>query len=83
MCFLVDVEYQCRQHLFPYAKGGRGRLIKCFLDQIDQDEVGVMRAPGRTRPTCPHCKKDIGIVRIILDCPALKPNQGAVRNVVT
>ena len=81
--FLVDVECQCGQYLFRYAKGGRGRLIKCFLDQVDQDEVGVVNAPFRARPTCPRCGKDIGIVRIIRGRPALKLNQGAVQKGVT
>jgi hypothetical protein len=81
--YLVDVDCQCGQHLFRYAKGGRGRLIKCFLDQIDQDEVGVIRAPVGARPSCPNCHKDIGIVRIVRGRPALKLNQGAVQKVVT
>lgn len=80
--FSVDVTCQCGQHLFRYAKGGRGRLIKCFLDQIDQDEVGVVEASLGARPVCPACGKEVGIVRIVRGRPALKLNQGAVQKVV-
>jgi hypothetical protein len=80
---VLDVDCQCGQHLFEYAKGGRGRLIKCFLDQIRRDEVGVVDAPLGSRPLCPSCGKELGIVRIVRGRPALKLNQGAVRKVTT
>ena len=81
--YLVDVKCQCGQHLFRYAKGGRGRLIKCFLDQIDRDAVGVVNASAGARPICPGCGKEIGHVRMIRGRPALKLNQGRVQKVVT
>jgi hypothetical protein len=80
---VVDVDCQCGQSLFEYAKGGRGRLIKCYLDQIRGDQVGVVDAPLGARPLCPGCGKDLGIVRIVRGRPALKLNQGAVRKVTT
>jgi hypothetical protein len=80
---IVDVDCQCGQHLFEYAKGGRGRLIKCFLDQIRRDQVGLVDAPLGARPVCPACGKELGIVRIVRGRPALKLNQGAVRKVTT
>ena len=80
---VVHVDCQCGQPLFRYAKGGRGRLIKCFLDQIRRDEVGVGDAPPGARPTCPSCGKELGIVRIVRGRPALKLNQGTVRRVRT
>jgi hypothetical protein len=79
----VDVDCQCDQHLFEYAKGGHGRLIKCFLDQIRRDEVGVVHAPLGARPVCPACGKELGIVRIVRGRPALKLNQGTIRKVTT
>ncbi|MEA3376610.1 MAG: hypothetical protein U9R72_10510 [Chloroflexota bacterium] len=80
---VVDVDCQCGQHLFEYAKGGRGRLIKCFLDQICRDELGVVNAPVGARPVCPSCGSEVGHVRIIRGRPALKLNQGTVQKVTT
>lgn len=53
------------RHLFEYAKGGRGRLIKCFLDQIRRDELGLVNAPVGSRPVCPECGSEVGHVRLI------------------
>ena len=78
---VVEVECQCGQFLFKYFKGGRGRLIKCFLDEIQDDRVGIVAAPLGTRPACPGCGKRIGIVRIVRGRPALKLNQGAIKKI--
>jgi len=80
---VVDVDCQCGRHLFEYAKGGRGRLIKCFLDQIRRDELGVVNAPPGARPVCPDCGDEVGYVCMIHGRPALKLNQGTVQKVVT
>ena len=64
-----------------YFKDGRGRLIKCFLDEIQADHIGVVDLPLGTRPTCPACGKEIGIVRIVRGRPALKLNQGAIQKI--
>ncbi len=86
---VITVECQCGQPLFKYYKGGRGRLIKCFLDEIRRDFVGILDAfedgtLGRDNsapPTCPRCGRELGIVRIIRGRPALKINQGTVKQV--
>ena len=78
---VVKVECQCGRLLFKYYKGGRGRLIKCFLHHIRQDNVGILEAPLGARPTCPDCGKELGEVRIVRGHPALKINQGAVRKI--
>jgi hypothetical protein len=31
---VLDVECQCGELLFKYFKAGRGRLIKCYLNEI-------------------------------------------------
>jgi hypothetical protein len=80
---VIKVECQCGQLLFKYYKGGRGRLIKCFLDEIRKDNVGVVDTPLDARPICPSCEKELGIVRIIRGRPALKLNQGAIRGTRT
>ncbi len=86
---VITVECQCGQPLFKYYKGGRGRLIKCFRDEIRTDFVGILDAfedatldrGNSALPTCPHCGKELGIVRIIHGRPALKINQGTVKQV--
>ena len=80
---MIKVKCQCGQVLFAYFKGGHGRLIKCFLDEIRDDAVGIVDLPLGTRPACPGCDKEIGIVRIVRGRPALKLNQGAIQKVRT
>ena len=80
---VIKVECRCGQPLFKYFKGGRGRLIKCYLDEIREDHVGVSGAPTGSRPTCPGCGKEIGIVRMVRGRPAVKINQGAVKETRT
>jgi len=80
---VIKVECQCGQLLFRYYKGGRGRLIKCFLDEIRRDYVNVTDAPTGARPTCPNCGKELGIVRLVHGRPALKINQGTVKETRT
>ena len=83
---VITVECRCGQRLFKYHKGGRGRLIKCFLDEIRKDYAGIRRATrqaggqaSQISPTCPACGKELGIVRIVRGRPALKLNQGTVK----
>lgn len=78
---VVDVECRCGRHLFKYYKGGRGRLIKCFLGEIQEDLLGLAAQPLGARPTCPSCGKELGIVRIVRGRPALKINQGTIKEV--
>ena len=76
---VIKVQCGCGQLLFKYYKGGRGRLIKCFLDLIQEDHVGVGDSPTGFRPPCPACGKEIGIVRLVRGRPAVKINQGTVK----
>jgi hypothetical protein len=78
---VVDVECRCGQYLFKYYKGGRGRLIKCFLGEIREDRAGLAAQPLGARPTCPNCGKELGIVRFIRGRPALKLNQGTIKEI--
>jgi hypothetical protein len=76
---VVKVECRCGETLFKYHKGGRGRLIKCFLDNILIDNIGITNLPLGSRPTCPGCGKEIGLIRIVRGRPALKINQGTIK----
>ena len=80
---VIKVTCRCGQPLFKYYKGGRGRLIKCFLDLIEKDGVGVVDAPLGARPVCPSCGKVLGTVRMVRGRPALKLNQGTVSEIRT
>jgi len=75
----IKVECQCRQLLFKYYKGGRGRLIKCYLDEIREDYVGIQDEPLGARPSCPNCGKELGEIRIVRGRPALKINHGTIQ----
>lgn len=86
---VITVECQCGQPLFKYYKDGRGRLIKCFLDGIRTDFVGILDAIEKEAvgqgnpapPSCPRCGSELGIVRIMRGRPALKINQGTVKQI--
>ena len=65
--------------MFRYFKGGRGRLIKCYLDEIRKDYANVAGQPLEAQPACPSCGKDLGVVKMIHGRPALKINQGTIR----
>jgi len=80
---MIKVECRCGQLLFHYFKAGRGRLIKCFLERIIQDRVGVVEMPTGSQPVCPNCGKNIGIVKMIRGRPAVKINQGTVKETRT
>ena len=80
---VIKVECRCGQLLFKYYKGGRGRLIKCYLDEIRRDYVGVSGYATGSRPACPGCEKELGIVRMVHGRPALKINQGTIKETRT
>jgi hypothetical protein len=80
---VIKVECRCGQLLFKYYKGGRGRLIKCYLHEIRKDYVGILDGATDSHPTCPGCGKVLGVVRIVRGRPALKINQGTVRETRT
>jgi len=80
---VIKVQCKCGQLLFKYFKGGRGRLIKCYLDEIREDHVGVSEMPTGSGAACPACGKQIGVVRMIHGRPAVKINQGTVQQTRT
>ena len=78
---IIDIHCQCEYLLFRYFKQGKGRLIKCMLDSLSEDNVGVAGATTYSRPRCPNCNKELGIVMMIHGRPALKLNQGTIQGV--
>jgi len=56
-------------------------LIKCYLDEIRRDYVGIDAEPIGSQPVCPGCRKELGTVRIVRGRPALKINQGTIQEI--
>lgn len=80
---VIKVECRCGQLLFKYYKAGHGRLLKCYLDRICQDYVGVVQEPRPQRPVCPQCGEEIGVVQFIRRGLAIKLNQGTIKETRT
>ncbi|TKB55355.1 hypothetical protein [Ferrimonas aestuarii] len=63
---------RCRHQLYRYRKGGKGALVKCFVERISTDyteEVGV----------CPSCQSQFGRQTLIRGAAAIKIIGGKVR----
>ncbi len=77
---IMDIECRCGFRLFRYFKAGKGRLIKCMLSRLSEDYVGLASSQTLSRPLCPQCGKELGIIMMIHGEPALKLNQGTIRS---
>jgi len=75
---IIDIDCRCGYKLFRYFKAGKGRLIKCLISRLTDDYVGLKGSPTFSRPVCPNCGKELGIVMMIHGEPALKLNQGTI-----
>lgn len=78
---LVTIECKCGKKLFRYFKAGKGRIIKCFIDRMNNDYVGLQGAENLSKPLCPECGKELGIIMMIRGSPALKLNQGTIKTI--
>ncbi|MDZ4122343.1 MAG: hypothetical protein U1C33_07960 [Candidatus Cloacimonadaceae bacterium] len=78
---IVDIDCQCGCHLFRYFKAGKGSIIKCFLERFSADFVGLNGAETFSKPLCPQCGKELGIIMMIRGKPALKLNQGTIKKI--
>ena len=77
----MDIDCRCGYRLFRYFKAGKGRLIKCLVSRLSEDNVGLAGIATLSRPRCPKCGKELVIIQMIHGEPALKLNQGTVRGV--
>ncbi len=72
----------CGQKLAKYAKGGKGRLVKMFLERIkeDQQQLFLTSPPQKLHENivCPSCHKRVATIQIINGRYAAKLNQGAI-----
>lgn len=78
---IVTLECRCGYRLFRYFKAGKGRIIKCFLARLEADFVGITGAENFSRPRCPQCGKELGIIMMIHGEPALKINHGTIKDI--
>ena len=79
----LEVACVCGQPLARYRKGGKGRLIKLFLDRVVVDHAGIFvtepKLPLHAEIACPTCDRRVATVQVIRGRYAAKLNQGAVR----
>ena len=78
---IIDVKCRCGYLLFRYYKAGKGRLIKWLISRLTDDFVGLKGAETFSRPKCPKCGKELGIIMMIHGEPALKLNQGTIATI--
>ncbi|MBD1559003.1 hypothetical protein HC752_18870 [Vibrio sp. S9_S30] len=62
---------RCRTKLYKYRKGGKGSLVKCFIERIIEDHTN-------TSCTCPNCGIEFARQTIIRGVPANKMIGGKV-----
>ncbi|MFO7659291.1 MAG: hypothetical protein R6V77_00075 [Candidatus Cloacimonadaceae bacterium] len=78
---ILEIECSCGFLLFRYFKAGKGRIIKCILSRMTADNVGLKGLPTFSKPLCPQCHKELGIIMLIHGEPALKINHGTIKDV--
>jgi len=61
----------CRSPLYKYRKGGKGSLVKCFVERIAEDFT-------TTACTCPGCGQVFARETLIRGTPAYKMIGGKV-----
>lgn len=62
---------QCKTQLFKYRKGGKGNLVKCFIERISEDYTD-------TPCHCPGCGMEFARETLIRGTPAYKMVGGKV-----
>jgi len=78
---IVNIECKCGYLLFKYFKAGKGKIIKCFVNRLSEDNVGLQNLPNFSKPHCPKCQKELGIIMMIKGEVGLKLNQGTIKGV--
>ncbi|ATG79839.1 hypothetical protein WNY97_06295 [Pseudoalteromonas fuliginea] len=61
----------CKTPLFKYRKGGKGALVKCFIERISQN---FTKEPC----ICPNCNRPFARPTVIRGIPAYKIIGGKV-----
>ena len=76
---ILTLYCKCGYKLFRYYKAGKGKIIKCFVNRLEEDFVGITGSETHSKPLCPQCGKELGIIMMIRGEPALKLNQGTIK----
>ncbi len=84
---LTTIDVQCKNgHLLfeGYEKVGRGRLWQCYFDKMNRDNTSSQELEVGTDVYCPEpdCQLRIGRVANIRGRPAVKLNQGGIKQVI-
>lgn len=80
----IDVYCQNGHLLFAkYQKDKSGFLMKCYVDKIGNDFVGVFGLPNQTDVFCPECKMRIGRIAQVHGRPAVVVNHGGIKRIKT
>ncbi len=76
---IIKIKCNCGELLFKYFKDKKGKLIKCYLDEIREDYVGGVREmKDGDIPKCPKCGKELGVITMVHGRPALKIKQSTI-----
>lgn len=62
---------RCNTALYKYRKGGKGSLVKCFIERIVEDKTTVPCV-------CPSCEQPFARETMIRGAPAYKMIGGKV-----
>lgn len=80
----VDVECRNGHLLFGrYLKTKPGFLMKCYIERIGKDNVGVKGLSEGSDVFCPQCKLRIGRIKTVHGMPAVFINHGTVKRIKT
>lgn len=80
---VIKVKCKCGYLLFRYFKDIKGRLLKCYLDCIRKDFVGLSSSKPDEKILCPKCNNVVGTVKMIHGRPAIKISQSKVQKTRT
>ena len=80
----IDVYCKNGHLLFGrYKKVKPGFLMKCYIERIGNDHVGVSGLANETDVFCPDCKIRVGRIGIKHGMPAVVINHGGVKRIKT
>ena len=80
----IDVHCKNGHLIFGrYLKDKRGFLMKCYIDMIGKDYIGVSGLPNKTDVFCKDCNIRIGRISQVHGRPAVVINHGGVKRIKT
>lgn len=85
------INVQCKNgHLLfeKYRKVKAGNLLKCYIDEIGKDNIGVLGLANETDIYCSECEKTgiklrIGRIAQVHGRPAVVVNHGGIKPIRT